>query len=162
EQALDADYIEYANLGKTADCLTYVGDHSSIVDGRRLRVENAALANPRLSLGVGFLAIGQKHDTLAARETAHIDPRFVAVGDFVQVEVFVLLRREVEIHLRALEALHVFVDVGRLDPMGKHEGDHEGRVDDLAEAELLQDLIGYSPDAGRRNVAFEAGIDPRP
>src|SRR5262249_50021744 len=83
--------------------------------------------------GVGFLAIGQKHNTLAAREAAHIDPRFVVVGDLVEVEVLVLLRREVEIHLRALEALHVFVDVGRIDAMGKHEGDHELRVDDLAE-----------------------------
>src|SRR5215831_14259330 len=71
------------------------GDRSRVVDDRGLRVENAALANPCLSLGVGFLPVRQKHDSLPAREAAHIDPRLVAVGDLVQVEVLVLFRREV-------------------------------------------------------------------
>jgi hypothetical protein len=33
---------------------------------------------------------------------------------------------------------------------------------DLPEAELLQNLISYSPDARRRHVAFDADVDPRP
>src|SRR6266481_9318753 len=79
------------------------GDRGRVVDVRGLRVENAALANPCLRLGVGFLPVRQKHDSLPAREAAHVDPRLVTVGDLVQVEVLVLFRREVQIHLRALE-----------------------------------------------------------
>src|SRR5262249_58588768 len=82
------------------------GDRSRVVDVRGRRVEKAALANPCLSLGVGFLPVRQKHDSLPARKAAHIDPRLVTIGDLVQVEVLVLFRREVQIHLRALEALH--------------------------------------------------------
>src|SRR5262249_14253828 len=67
-----------------------------VVDSRRLRVKNAALANPCLGLGVGFLPVRQKYDTLAGREAAHIDQRFITVGNLVQVQVLVLFRREVE------------------------------------------------------------------
>src|SRR5262249_2420588 len=138
------------------------GDRVRVIHDRGLRIENPALANPCLSLGVDVLPVRQKHDSLPARETTHVDPRLVAVGDLVEVEVLVLFRREVQIHLRALEAVHVFVDVGRIDVMRQHERDHERRVDDLAEPELFENLIGYPPDARRRHVAFDAGIDPRP
>src|SRR6266478_1948674 len=39
------------------------GDRGRVVDVRGLRVENAALANPCLRLGVGFLPVRQKHDS---------------------------------------------------------------------------------------------------
>src|SRR5262245_19014716 len=138
------------------------GDRGRVVDVRGLRAENPALANPCLRLGVGFLPVRQKHDSLPAREATHVDAGLVAVRDLVQIEVLVLFRREVQIHLRALEALHVFIDVGWVDAIWKHESDHERRVDDLAKPELLQNLIGYPPDARRRHVAFDAGVDPRP
>ena len=54
------------------------------------------------------------------------------------------------------------VDVGRFDAMREHERDHERRIGDLAEPELLQNLIGDPPHARRRHVAFDAGVDPRP
>jgi prophage maintenance system killer protein len=57
--------------------------------------------------------------------------------------VLVFLRRKVQINLRALEALHVFLDLGGIDVMWK-QTDHERGVHDLAEAELLENLICYS------------------
>src|SRR5262249_36486048 len=104
----------------------------------------------------------QKHDSLASGEAAHVDPRFVAVRNFVDIEVLVFLRCKVQINLRALEALHVFFKLSGINAMRKHETDHERGVHDLPEAELLQNLIGYSPHAGRGDVAVDGCIDPRP
>jgi hypothetical protein len=47
------------------------------------------------------------------------------IQNLVAVIVPILLRREVELHLGAPHAIHLFLDIGRIDIHWKHECDHE-------------------------------------
>ena len=52
----------------------------------------------------------------------------------------IFLGCEVELHLCPLHAVHVFLHVGRIGGGREHKGDHERRIDNLAETEVFQNL----------------------
>ena len=118
--------------------------------------------NPVLGLGEGFLRVRQEYDPLARIEKPHVDLVPVALGNLRLEMMLVLLRFQIDIHLRPLERVHVFLDIGFVDLVRKHEGDHEAGVGDLAESQLRSRLVGDAPQAGRRHIAIHADIHPLP
>ena len=136
--------------------ICYAATVAAVIELCRAFVEQTTFLQPSLRGCEGILGVGQEYDALAGREAADLDHRLVAFRNLVEIEMFELLRREVEVDLGALQAVHVFLDVGRIDRLRKHESDHERAVGNLAEAELLQHQIGQAPHAGGRQIAVDA------
>src|SRR5262245_17380003 len=128
----------------------------------RSGLKQLALPQPSLSPGVCSLRIRQEHNAFPGRESTHVDRRFIAIRNLVDVIVLVLFRFDIEVHLGTPQAAHVFFNVALIYFIGEHEADHERRINDLAETQLFQHLEGEAPHARCRHVARDSNIDPRP
>ncbi len=84
----------------------------------------------------------------------------IAIRGRVAVVVRVAIRPQIDIALarfrRAIELLHVF----RVRVAGDDRGDHERGVDDLAEAQLLGEIVRAAEQRRGRRTPFEQVIEP--
>ena len=77
-------------------------------------------------------------DALAAAEAAHVDHVVKAFGDLLQVVVLVAFGLVIEVYLGAFEPVEVLLDVAWVDVRAEEEARHEGAVEHLAKALLLE------------------------
>ena len=65
------------------------------------------------------------------------------------------LRAQVDVALGEAQRAEVFPDILRVGVAGDHGGHHEARIDDLPEAELLQEVVGAAEHGGGRHLAVD-------
>ena len=94
-------------------------------------------------------------------------PEAARVGDFGQVlghlappVVLVLLGFEVDVRLGAPQRGEVLLDIAHVRVFGDEKAHHEGGVDDLAKAFLLQQVVLGAEHVGRRHPALEHQAHP--
>src|SRR5882757_1050998 len=78
-----------------------------------------------------------------------------ALRKFVSVVVRIELGAQVDVALRLPERAEIAPDVLRLRRSLDHRGDHEGGVDDLAEAKLFGEVVGTVEERGRLTPAVK-------
>ena len=81
-------------------------------------------------------------------------------GEFVLVVVSVKIRPQIDVALRAPERAEEFAQVFGLGIPAHHCRDHEGRIDDLAEAELLREVVRTAEQGRRLRLALDQLIEP--
>ena len=104
--------------------------------------KDAVPGNPLESLVVGFFGVGLEHQPLAGTPAPCIHDRMEALGEFALVVVRVAVGAQVEVTLGAAQRAEELAQILGVEIAVDHRRDHEGRVDDLAEAALLGKIIG--------------------
>src|SRR5580704_13611117 len=100
------------------------------------------LSDPLERLLEDFFGVRFEDNALAWPPTAGIHLILKALGKFLLVEMRVELGAEVDVALGTAKRAEVLADIFRIWVAGEHGGHHEGGVDDLAEAELLHEIVG--------------------
>src|SRR6266540_4113159 len=95
--------------------------------------------HPPLRPLVHLLRVRLENDPLARAPPAYVRVGVVALGDLPQEVVLVLFGLEVDILLRALERAEIALRAIAVGLIGNQKAFHERRVEDFAEAVLLDE-----------------------
>ena len=104
--------------------------------------ENAVARDPVDGLGVGVLSVRLEDQAFAGAPAAGVHQRVEALGEFVLVVMRVTVGAGLDVVLQESISAEEFAQVFGVGVAVDHRRDHEGRVDDFAEAELLGEVIG--------------------
>src|SRR6266446_4191583 len=104
--------------------------------------EDAVVRDPPEGLFVDFFGVGLEHEALARAPAARVHHGMVPRWEFVPVVVSVEIGPQVDVALRAPERTEELAQVFGVGFARHHGSNHEGRIDDLAESELLGEIVG--------------------
>src|SRR6185295_14882066 len=139
------------------------GDASVFVASltHRAWLEDPALADPLEGVLEHFPGVGLEHDALARSPAAGVDLGEEALRELVAVVLRVELRAQVDVALRKAQRGEEFPEVRGRGLAGDHRRHHERRVDDLAEAELLEEVVRPGEERCGRDFAVDELLQPR-
>ena len=101
-----------------------------------------------------LLGIGLEDDALAGPPAPRVHAGVEALGELGLVVVRVEFGPQVDVALRPSQRAEELADVLRLGVAVEHGGDHECVVDDLAEAQLLGEVVGPAEERAGRCLAI--------
>ena len=152
----DRQVVGHGGAGGRARSARQRDDGLVVAAGAHLAVfEDAVLGDPALRVVEGFARVGLEHDALARAPAARVHLLEEARREFVAVVVRVALGPQVDVALRAAQRAEILLHVLRVHVARDHGGDHEGGVDDLAEAELLGEVVRAAEQRRRRHLAVD-------
>src|SRR3954465_3068259 len=120
-----------------------------------LSLEDAALADPLEGLFEHFLRVGLEHDALARPPAPRVHHRDEARRELLLVVMRIELRAQIDVALGFPQRAVVLPHVLRIGLVVEHGGHHEGGVDHLAEAHLLEEVIRAGEHGRRGHLAVE-------
>src|SRR3954462_13129135 len=126
-----------------------------------LPLEDSALTDPLEGAVEGLLRVRLEQDALARSPPPRVGLREEALGKLVAVVLRVQLRPQVDVALGKTQRPEVLLHVLRIGSAGEHGRHHEGGVDHLAEAELLEEVVGAAEERRRRHLAVHQLRQPR-
>jgi hypothetical protein len=106
-----------------------------------------------------LLRVGLEDDALAGAPAPRVHHGVIALGKFIPVVARVEFRTQVDVALGALQGAEIAPDVLGIGRAVDHGGDHEGGVDHLAEAELLDEVIGTAEQRRRPAPALDQELE---
>ncbi len=117
--------------------------------------EYPVVGDPLARLLEHLARVGLEHQPLAGTPAARVHAIVEPLRKLVLVVVRVKLRPHVDVALRAAQRVEKLAQVFRVRRAGDHRGDHEGVVDDLAEAELLREIVRPGEQRAGRQLALD-------
>src|SRR5207247_7664906 len=127
----------------------------------RRGLEDVVLADPPEGILEHLLGVGLEYDALTGTPSPNVDLLEEALREFPAVVARVALRAQVDVALRAAQRAEIFLHVLGIGVAGEHRGHHERAVDDLAEAELLEEVVGPGKQRRGRHLAVDQLLQPR-
>src|SRR5205814_248040 len=116
--------------------------------------------HPAMGTVVHLARVVLEHDPLAGTEAGQVDQRVVALRDLLQEVVAVVLQLEVNSALSPSQCAEIPLHPVDVSLIGEEESFHEGRVDDLAEALLLNQVERRPKNVRGLDLPIEEGRYP--
>src|SRR5215475_6738922 len=123
--------------------------------------ENAVGSNPLERFLIDFLGVGLKNQAFAGPPASGIHLSVEAVRKLILVIMGVELQPQVDVALGLAQGTEELAQVFGIGIAVDHGADHEGGVDNLAEAELLGEVIGATEQVYGRRLALEQLLHAR-
>src|SRR5580692_6365067 len=136
--------------------LRRAGDRLLVAAGAEpTRFENPVLRDPVTRTVERLLGVGLEHDAFARSPSLRVHHRVIAHREFFLVVVRVGFGPQIDIALRPLQRTEVLAQLGRLGVAPDHARNHERGVDDLAESELLREIVRTTEQCSSRNLTID-------
>jgi len=103
--------------------------------------------------------VGLEDDPLAGPPAPGVHQGVIAFGEFIPVVARIEFRTQVDVALSSLQGGKIAPDVLGIGRAVDHGGDHEGGVDHLAEAELLDEIIRTAEQRRRPALALDQELE---
>src|SRR6266850_87972 len=114
------------------------GDRDFVVCGSDLSLrEKLPLRHPAIRPLKHFARVGLKHQPFSWSEPVDVDHVLISFGQFFEKVMFVTLRLQIDISLRALQRPEVTFHILYIRIGVQQETDHEGRVENSSVSLLL-------------------------
>ena len=117
--------------------------------------EDPVGGNPLEGFLIDFFRVGLEHQAFTRTPTPRIHFGMEAVRKFLLVVVRIELRSQVNIALGFAQGAEKLPQIFRIGITVDHGADHESRVDDFAEAELLGEIVRPAEQVHGRCFALE-------